>query len=40
MEETNKLSKINFINPQYDQGENLSHFSLDNIYSFLLFTAI
>ena len=31
MEETNKLSKINFINPQYDQGENLSHFSLDII---------
>ena len=31
MEETNKLSKINFINPQYDLGENLSHFSLDII---------
>ena len=31
MEETNLCSKINFINPQYDQGENLSHFSLDII---------
>ena len=31
MEETNLYSKINFINPQYDQNENLSPFSSDII---------
>ena len=31
MEETNLCPKINFINPQYAQGENLNHFSLDII---------
>ena len=31
MEETNLFYKNNFINPKYDLGENLSHFSLDII---------